>query len=69
MAHTRISPGSDREARTNELLQHQSRPDRPAKHSPGRCRRTIPFRVFADAFATQDEEWAPEPDWADFRPR
>ncbi len=32
-------------------------------------RRAIPFRVLADAFATEDEELAPEPDWADYLPR
>ncbi|MDZ7617558.1 MAG: hypothetical protein U1E05_11165 [Patescibacteria group bacterium] len=32
---------------------------------PVRCK-GIPFRVFVDAFATVDEELAPEPDWADF---
>ncbi len=38
--------------------------------SPGAARRrVIPFRVLADAFATEDEELAPEPDWADYLPR
>ncbi len=29
-------------------------------------RRRIPFRMLADAFAAEDEELAPEPEWNDF---
>ncbi len=29
-------------------------------------RRSIPFRMLADAFGTEDEELEPEPDYADF---
>lgn len=36
-----------------------------ANRAPAR-RRSIPFRMLADAFGTQDEELDPEPDYADF---
>lgn len=39
--------------------------DNPSVTSTTR-RRSIPFHVLADAFATVDEELAPEPDVADF---
>jgi len=32
---------------------------------PTRCR-SIPLRVLLDAFATEDEDLAPEPEWFDF---
>ncbi len=41
--------------------------DNPSAIRPSAARRRcIPFRVLADAFATVDEELAPEPDRADF---
>lgn len=41
-------------------------PGRPFSNPSATRRRSIPFRMLADAFATVDEELAPEPDWADF---
>ena len=38
----------------------------PVAMPPAARRRSIPFWMLADAFGTDDEEFAPEPDYADF---
>ncbi len=61
MANCQLSPAKP--ARRNAVPSRRG----PAPEDPAaRRRRSIPFRMLADAFATVDEELEAEPDWADF---